>query len=82
MKLWLTLFLIIIVTIQSYATLENSTCKKCHPAIFAEYQHSMHARSSIFKDNVHKAVWDKHPDKVKNNYKCAKCHTPSDHDLI
>ena len=82
MKLWLTLFLIITATIQSYATLENITCKKCHPIIFSEYQHSMHAKSSIFKDPVHKAVWDKHPDKAKNNYKCAKCHTPSDHDLI
>jgi DNA-directed RNA polymerase subunit RPC12/RpoP len=69
-------------TIQSYATLENTTCKKCHPTIFAEYQNSIHSKSSIFKDAVHKAVWDKHPAKPKNNYKCAKCHTPSDHDLI
>ncbi|RUM75102.1 MAG: hypothetical protein DSZ12_04345 [Sulfurovum sp.] len=67
---------------QTYATLENTTCKRCHPTIFAEYQHSMHAKSSIFKDPVHKAVWDKHPDKLQNNYKCAKCHTPSDHHLL
>ena len=67
---------------QANATLENTTCKKCHPTIFAEYQNSIHSKSSIFKDAVHKAVWDKHPAKPKNNYKCAKCHTPSDHDLI
>ena len=67
---------------QTFATLQNSTCKKCHPIIFAEYQNSMHAKASIFRDPIHKAVWDKHPAKKKNNYKCAKCHTPSDSNLI
>jgi len=70
------------VSTQTYAALENTTCKKCHPIIFSEYQNSMHSKASIFKDTVHKAVWDKHPDKRKGNYKCAKCHTPSDHNLI
>ncbi len=79
-KIFFSLFLLM--STQSNASLENTTCKKCHPTIFAEYQHSAHAKSSIFKDSVHKAVWDKHPDKAKNSYKCAKCHTPSDHDLI
>ena len=65
-----------------HATLENSTCKKCHPAIFEEYQHSMHSKASVFKDPIHKAVWDKHPAREKGNYKCAKCHTPSDHGLM
>jgi DNA-directed RNA polymerase subunit RPC12/RpoP len=82
MKLWSTLLLFFTVTSHTYASLENTTCKKCHPVIFQEYQNSMHAKASIFKDPVHKAVWDKHPAKKKNNYKCAKCHTPSDHDLI
>ena len=81
MKKYFTLLLLGFSTL-SYATLENTTCKKCHPTIFAEYQNSIHSKSSIFKDIVHKAVWDKHPAKPKNNYKCAKCHTPSDHDLI
>jgi len=69
-------------SILSFATLENTTCKKCHPIISAEYQNSMHAKASIFKDPVHKAVWDKHPAKTKGNYKCAKCHTPSDKELL
>jgi len=81
MKKYFTLLLLGFSTL-SYATLENTTCKKCHPTIFAEYQSSIHSKASIFKDIVHKAVWDKHPAKPKNNYKCAKCHTPSDHDLI
>jgi len=74
--------LFLLLNTQTYATLENTTCKKCHPIIYNEYQSSMHAKASIYKDPVHKAVWDKHPAKPKNNYKCAKCHTPSDHNLI
>ena len=81
MTRWILLFLLGLST-QTYATLENTTCKKCHPIIYSEYQNSMHAQASIFKDPVHKAVWDKHPAKKKGNYKCAKCHTPSDHQLI
>ncbi len=82
MTKFLTLLLFLVTTSQTQAALENTTCKKCHPTIFAEYQNSIHSKASIFKDAVHKAVWDKHPAKAKNNYKCAKCHTPSDHDLI
>ena len=37
----------------------------------------MHKKSSIYEDEIHKAVWDKHPAKKKDNYKCAKCHTPN-----
>ncbi|KYJ86736.1 multiheme c-type cytochrome [Sulfurovum riftiae] len=76
------LSLMLLLTLFAQATLENTTCKKCHPVIFQEYQNSMHAKASVFKDPVHKAVWDKHPAKQKNNYKCAKCHTPSDHALM
>ncbi len=80
-KIFFSLFLFLMYT-QGNATLENTTCKRCHPIIYNEYQNSMHAKASIFKDPVHKAVWDKHPAKAKGNYKCAKCHTPSDHKLI
>ena len=78
----LSFLLFLLASTQTYAALENTTCKKCHPIIFSEYQSSIHSKASIFQDTVHKAVWDKHPAKLKNNYKCAKCHTPSDHDLI
>jgi len=78
----LSFLLLLFTGTQTYAALENTTCKKCHPVIFSEYQNSMHSKASVFKDSVHKAVWDKHPAKAKNNYKCAKCHTPSDHDLV
>ncbi|WP_294966949.1 multiheme c-type cytochrome [Sulfurimonas sp.] len=55
----------------------SATCKKCHPTIAAEFQSSMHKKSSIYEDKIHKAVWDKHPAKAKGDYKCAKCHTPN-----
>ncbi|MCH9813397.1 MAG: cytochrome c family protein [Epsilonproteobacteria bacterium] len=62
--------------------LENQTCKACHPKIYKEYQNSMHRKSSIYNNEVHRAIWEKHPASKKGNYKCATCHTPSDHDLI
>jgi DNA-directed RNA polymerase subunit RPC12/RpoP len=82
MKSWITFLLLLVATSQTHAALENTTCKSCHPIIFEEYQKSIHSKSSIYKDAVHKAVWDKHPAKEKGDYKCAKCHTPSDHDVM
>jgi len=56
---------------------DTSSCVKCHPTIVSEFETSMHKHSSIYDDKIHKAVWDKHPAKKKDNYKCAKCHTPN-----
>jgi len=61
----------------SVESTDGSACKKCHPIITAEFESSMHKKSSIYDDKIHKAVWDKHPAKAKGNYKCAKCHTPN-----
>ncbi len=56
----------------------NESCKSCHENIYEEYSSSMHANASIFKDPVHKAIWDKHPkNKKMQQYVCAKCHTPA-----
>jgi len=82
MKRMLYLIVLLALSVQSITALENATCKACHPKIYREYQYSTHANSSIYKDILHKAIWDKHPAKQKGNYTCAKCHTPSDHDLI
>jgi len=60
----------------------SKTCKVCHPAIYSEYKSSIHANSSIYKDNIFKTIWQKHPLSKKGDFKCAKCHTPSDRDLI
>ncbi|MRJ03227.1 MAG: hypothetical protein GXO19_02515 [Epsilonproteobacteria bacterium] len=55
----------------------NSSCKECHPLIWKEYQTSMHGNSTIFKDPIHRAVWEKNPASKKGAYTCAKCHTPA-----
>lgn len=56
---------------------DTASCKKCHPVISEEFESSMHKKSSIYDDKIHKAVWDQHPAKAKGDYKCAKCHTPN-----
>ena len=45
-----------------------ASCKKCHPIIADEFESSMHKKSSIYDDKVHKAIWDKHPAKAKGDY--------------
>ena len=60
----------------------SKVCQKCHPLIYKEHFSSQHRKASIFNDEVHKAVWDKHPLKQKERYSCAKCHTPNDEKLI
>jgi len=73
-----TLFYILTLSTLLFANTNNtSSCIKCHPTIVSEFETSMHKKSSIYDDKVHKAVWDKHPAKKKENYKCAKCHTPN-----
>ncbi|MEA3371722.1 MAG: multiheme c-type cytochrome [Campylobacterota bacterium] len=54
-----------------------ASCKKCHPAITAEFESSMHKKSTVYDNKVHKAIWDRHPAKAKGNYDCAECHTPN-----
>ena len=61
----------------TFTILANSTlCKTCHPTIYNEYKESMHFKSTLDKDPLHQAIWQKHPLKSKNSYKCAKCHDP------
>ncbi len=73
-----------LLTVSLYAQefVKSSVCKGCHPTIYAEYYDSAHRKASIFEDELHKAVWEKHPDKQKKQYTCAKCHTPTDSKLI
>jgi hypothetical protein len=74
MRLFLTILILL-----SLKLLANdlNTCKGCHPIISSEFQQSMHKKSSIKEDKIHKAIWDRHPAKAKGKYKCAKCHTPN-----
>jgi len=73
-----TLLLTLFLSLSLYAIASKTdSCQKCHPTIVTEFESSMHKKSSIYDDKIHKAVWDKHPAKKKDNYKCAKCHTPN-----
>jgi len=79
MRLFLMLFTLSSISLlatEEASTEKASTCKACHPTIYGEFQSSLHKKSSIKEDAIHKAVWDKHPAKAKGKYKCAKCHTP------
>ncbi len=73
-----TLLYILALSSILFASAEDiASCKKCHPTITAEFETSMHKKSNIYDDKVHKAMWDKHPAKAKDNYNCAECHTPN-----
>ena len=81
MKIILILIFILL-NIQAEQVLDSSTCKGCHPTIYSEFYNSSHKKSSIFENKVHKGMWDLHPDKQKESYSCAKCHTPTDLELL
>jgi hypothetical protein len=61
-----------------FASNLDNTCKSCHLNIYNEYYGSIHSASAPKDDAIHKAVWDKHPNKQKNNYTCKECHTPNE----
>ncbi len=78
----LILVILIFLNLQSSQEISSNTCKACHPTIYGEFYNSTHRKASIFEDPIHKAVWDLHPNKQKESYTCAKCHTPSDIKLL
>ena len=61
---------------------DSLVCKGCHPTIYKELQNSKHIKSSIYTGKLHKAIWDLHPKKAQGDYNCAKCHSPSDEELM
>jgi len=75
----LTLIFIFICNLYPSTQYETSkTCKGCHPIIYNEFYNSAHRKASIFTDKIHKAIWDKHPNKTEAKYTCNECHTPTD----
>lgn len=59
-----------------HTSIKDQTCNKCHPQIVEEFESSMHRNSTYYNDEIHKAVWDKHPLKEQGKYSCAECHAP------
>jgi hypothetical protein len=83
MKILLSIVFLIVINVSALSQFESSkVCQKCHPTIYKEHFSSSHRKASIHNDEIHKAVWDKHPLKQKKMYKCAKCHTPNDRAMI
>lgn len=76
--------LVILLSLNIFASefVQNKTCKGCHETIYNEFYESSHRQSSIFENPIHKAVWDKHPDKQNEQYTCAQCHSPTDTKLL
>jgi hypothetical protein len=84
MKKVFIILLLLTISTTSYAdqSTKNQICQACHPKIYKEYQSSLHAKSSIYTNEVLKKIWEKHPLAKTNDFKCAKCHTPSDKKLV
>ncbi len=76
-------YLIILLPIFLFAKFAtNDSCKSCHPAIYDEFQNARHSHSSIFKDPIHKKMWELSPSYKQKKYTCGKCHTPTDEKLL
>ena len=75
------ILILVALTVAMFAELhfeKNQACSSCHPAIFSEYKTSQHAKATVFKDPIHGAVYDLHPQKnKKEKYRCGHCHTPT-----
>ncbi|WP_321779530.1 multiheme c-type cytochrome [Sulfurimonas sp.] len=80
MKKVIYITLLLLISSFSYAN-ESKVCQKCHPIIYDEYYKSSHRKASTVNNPIHKALWDKHP-KDADGYSCAKCHSPSDKELM
>jgi len=54
--------------------LDSESCKECHEKIYDQHVKSMHHKSSIFSDEVHRKVKELSDEK---KYSCALCHMPA-----
>lgn len=67
------LLLLLLVSIQA-KYLDTQSCKECHEKIHSEHVDSMHHKSTLFTDQLHKKIKEiSTPDK----YSCALCHMPA-----
>jgi len=76
-KKTIVLFLLLLCSVEA-KYLDTKTCKECHEDIYYEHIHSMHHKSSLFKDEVHAKVKNA---VNKEKYSCALCHMPGSSNL-
>ncbi|KWT79380.1 cytochrome c family protein [Candidatus Magnetominusculus xianensis] len=60
---------------------KSKRCSACHPAIYRDWENSMHSKSSLHKDPAHKAMYevflsDMKKEGKEGSYHCASCHMP------
>jgi len=73
MKLFI--YILIVLSLSLHAKYPSSeSCNECHENIYREHTNSMHHKSSIFKDEVHRKVKNA---VNKDKYACAICHMPA-----
>ena len=74
-----TVFLSILLLVSINAEyLDSKSCKECHDTIYDEHILTMHAKSSLFKDEFHKKMKELN---YPNKYKCSVCHIPGADEL-
>ncbi len=71
------LFALLLVSING-KYLDSKSCAECHDTIYEEHIESMHASSSLFKDEFHRKMKELN---FPNTYKCGVCHIPAAKDL-
>ncbi len=81
MRLWALIAIALTQLIANELFAPNLVCRQCHPSIYEEYQTSMHANATIFKDPIHKKVWEELPFSRRGEYVCGSCHTPAANNL-
>ena len=77
MKVFISILLLLTLHVEA-KYLDSETCKECHEDIHYEHMKSMHSKSSIFSDEVHRKVKNA---VNKDKYSCALCHMPSTKNL-
>jgi hypothetical protein len=60
---------------------KSRRCSACHPAVYKEWEGSMHSKSSLHKDPAHRIMYKAFLDDMKKSgkegsYHCATCHMP------
>ena len=79
MKLFLTILVLFTLATNAVAKYPSSeSCNECHENIYREHTKSMHHKSTIFEDEVHRKVKNA---VNKDKYKCAICHMPATKNL-
>ena len=78
MKRVIFLLILLVFVVEASDYLDSKSCAECHDRIYDEHNFTMHASSSLFKDEFHKKMKElNYPD----TYKCAVCHIPGANEL-